>query len=271
MNRTSPAAGGESARPEATLTVDGALLLAWLGPLPLESARAALPRQAGLIAPAKVVLSAHGEGGILAEVIRNGDSGFDTRCAQAAIESARGWLADRAAPPGDESGAVSGAEIEGVLEQLGQEWEAAPEGGYRVHARARDVECRVELRSLQGRLIVTTLPVLMRAGAASREAVQMFALRSNRRLRLARLTVADAGDDLLRVQCDTVLASSACLEQTLATALDAVVGARAETARPLRALCTPRLAEAYLDLVVRQGPGRRASPTMQTRRLECRL
>ena len=225
---------------------------------PAEDVRDALARQGELRAPAKLALLPDGEGALLAEAVPNGDPGEAKRRAVRDLDDAWRWLngsrtrrqpqlpAGRL-PDGDGDGDRD--LVAAVLDELPWPWEECDDERRLIHASERGAECRLELRWRDRHLHVSAQDLVLtaengRVGAA----LASFALGANRRLRLARLTVAPAGGTNLRAQWDAVVPFGAALERTLAMAVAAVIGARAETARPLRALSQPAAAEAYLRL-----------------------
>ncbi len=234
--------------PAPCLAVEPMLITASVGPLPLDCALAGLERQPDLRVPVKFTLSASGVCHLRAEVP---DDGARERCAadaRAALDSALTALAGdvgqraRLAPP------PAAARFGEVLEQLG--WNAAREesGGYRIHGPGVGTATRLMAQPLHaGGVHVTASTLAIRtAGGRSARALALFALEANGRFRLARLTVS-ASDGVARAGWDAVLPAAGVCADSLATAVGALLVARAETERALRALAKAAVADAYLE------------------------
>lgn len=254
---SSSVARGPFAAPK--LRTEPTLVEALVSPLPLALLRAALPRQEELHVPAKLILSERGQGGLLAEVPRLEDRERCEAHACQVIEVALAWLeGDLDVPGPSECASIEPHAIEEALGLLPWSWETREEG-YRIHAIEAFVDCHVEVRASVGQMYVSTPPMALPASEPCVvEALQIFALEANRCLRLARLTATEARDRVVRVLWDAPLPSNVEPNPLLAEAVQAVVGARSETARALRALCEPRVARTYLELrSVREAYGKR--------------
>jgi hypothetical protein len=187
---------------------------------------------------------------VLAEIPRNGDHhGCEMRVREA-IDRALAWLEQKpeAAPEGN--GAVCGSEaIDEVLVGLPWDWERGLDGSYRVNFAEDSVSCRVCVNSIGANwLHVSTSSAVKAQTSRVARALRIFALEASHRIRLARLSVTAVRQGTAAICWDSVLPVAARLDLILPEALAAVVSARAETGRSLRALSQPRIAEAYLSL-----------------------
>lgn len=240
----------KGARPAPKLSIDPFVVEALVAPLPLGLLLRSLPRQPMLVAPAKLVLSCTGEPGVLAEIPRNGDyHGCEMR-ARAAIDRALAWVEREPEGAAEGNGTVSGSEaIDEVLVGLPWDWERGLDGSYRVNFAEDGVSCRVRVNSISASwLHVSTSSAVKVPTSRAARALRIFALEASRRIRLARLSVTAIRQGTAAICWDSVLPVAARLDLTLPEVLAAVVSARAETARSLRALSQPGIAEAYLSL-----------------------
>jgi hypothetical protein len=240
----------KGARPAPKLSVDPIVVEALVAPLPLELLLRSLRRQPTLVAPAKLVLSCAGEPGVLAEIPRNGDHhGCEMRVREA-IDRALAWLEEKPEATAEGNEAVCGSEsIAEALADLPWDWERGLDGSYRVNVAEDAVSCRVRVSSISASwLHVSTSSAVKVQTSRTARALRIFALEASRRVRLARLSVTAVRQGSAAICWDSVLPVAARLDLTLTEALAAVVSARAETARSLRALSQPRIAEAYLSL-----------------------
>jgi hypothetical protein len=250
LKRKVPIAKG--ARPTPKLSVDPFVVKALVSPLPLELVLESLRHQPTLVAPAKLVLSCGGEPGVLAEIPRNGDPrACETRARQAA-DRALVWLEQKPEARAAGSEAVCGSELSAeALADLPWDWEPGEDGSYRVNVAEDGVSCRVCVSSISASwLHVSTSSAVKAQTSRVARALRIFALEASHRIRLARLSVTAVRQGTAAICWDSVLPMAARLDHTLREALEAVVSARAETARSLRALSQPRIAETYLSLRV---------------------
>ena len=219
-------------------------------PIALPSAIAALERQPELAAPVKLIRLRAGDAALMAEIPHALSRTASEDLAFRALETAWHWLAD-----GD-AGAAAGADdamlferVEGVLEELHWSWERLESGGYRIDAEGVEGIYRVRISVLaDGGLRLSTSTTVRASAIEAKHALLHFALESNRRLRLARLSVATSEGGRARAVWDAVLPAALPPERTLIGALEAVVGARVATGRALGALGDPRVARSYLRL-----------------------
>jgi hypothetical protein len=79
-------------------------------------------------------------------------------------------------------------------------------------------------------------------------AMRLLALEANRRLRFARISVSEADGRAMRIVWDAVLPGELADTAAMERAIEALIGARAETLRPLRALGRASIASKYTDL-----------------------
>ena len=86
-------------------------------------------------------------------------------------------------------------------------------------------------------------------------ALVRYALETNRRLRLARLSLGTGGGAAAWVVWDAVIPAELPLAAALREGVGAVTAARALTEAPLRALADPIVADAYLALRTNGRPG----------------
>lgn len=210
------------------------------------SARRALARQAGVEAPVKLALAKDGRLELRAEVLRRG--GRDAaKLARGALDAGRAWLVGAAprhpgaTPPRDE--------LAGGLDELPATWawESDDQDGFHVHASAAGAPLRLAVRSLPGGAQVTVRSAVLAGGDASRTALLHFALESNARLRLARLSLSAEADGPIAVSWEAVVPADALCRDLRDAAL-AVVGANVATAQSLRALGEDAVARHYLAL-----------------------
>lgn len=237
--------------PPPELRAEPTLIEAFAGPIPMEQVRSALSEQAELPAPAKLIVSEHGDGGLLAEIPRIGERSRCEMSAHAAIEAAFAWLRGKVSVPIPASAKgdwLAEGAVEKALERLPWPWEAVDDRTYRIHATDGLADCRVEIHLYEGQLRVSTAPMALRANTPPVvEALQLFALEANRTLRLARLTITEAKETIVRALWDAYLPSTIEPDPALSEIVAAVVCARAETAPALRALRDPRLSFTYLQ------------------------
>jgi hypothetical protein len=220
---------------------DGRIVVARWGPLP-EDARRALARQAELHAPTKLVLSGRGHLELRAEVRRT--RGADAAgLAHGALDLGRAWLAGEPLPGGPEP---DPEDLSSALAELPPvfAWSRG-EDGFRIHATAFGESLRLRVLPVPGGVQVIARSALSTPEPCARDALEHFALETNRRLRLARIGV-DAAGDTTAVSWDRVTPFGVDLAVVLPAAVEAVVRAHAPTRRSLRALCHAEVARTYL-------------------------
>jgi hypothetical protein len=226
-------------------------------PLELPRALGALARQPALAAPAKLVLLQRGEASLMAEIPRAVPRAAGEELVLSALEEGRRWLENGAAAENvaGRSGGGGGGNgmqpesVEQVLGELPWSWMPDESGAYRVDAKGSDGTFRLRITGSPAGGLRLSSSATLRAGAPEvKHALPLFALESNRRIRLARLGIAWSGDERARALWEAVLPAALPPERTLRGALEAVVGARSATARALAALCDARVAGAYLRL-----------------------
>jgi len=137
--------------------------------------------------------------------------------------------------------------LEEALASLPFAWRRLEDGSHRLDVEHEGVLARLGLETRwPGSVRVVATGAVALRGPSALEALAHFALETNRRLRLARLCVARAGDAVASVVWDAVLPGSLDLHAALPAAIEAVAAARALTERSLRALADERLASPYL-------------------------
>lgn len=219
-------------------------------PIALRSAIAALERQPELAAPVKLVALGAGEAALMAEIPRALARAVCEDLARRALEAGWRWLegGDAEASAGGDD-AMLFERVEGALEELRWSWERLEGGGYRVDAEVPEGIYRLRIGALaDGELRLSTSTTVRARTVETKRALLHFALESNRRLRLARLAVAETEGERARAVWDAVLPAVLPPERTLIDAVEAVVDARVATGRALGALGDPRVAHSYLRL-----------------------
>lgn len=243
-------------RPVAKLVSESRVVCALAAPLPVERVTRALVRQPELEVAAKLVVH-DGRGAVLAEVPRSGSTARCESLALRAAERALAWVAS-AQPPAQEAAgpAVDREDVETVLAGLGWDWDSPSGEAWRVHAGDAALACTLELRATGGGVHVETAqPALRLDGAQALRAAQRYALEVSRRLVLARLSVAPTVEGHGRAVWDAFLPGELARADTLLWTIEAVIHARALTARPLHALGQRNVARAFRR--IRAGSGAR--------------
>ena len=234
----------KASHPTPKLRIEPQLVEALAAPLPLELVADHLARQPMLLAPVKLVLSSTGEAGVLAEIQLAADREGSEAHARDAIEHALAWLESESKESPALRGASPAVDLPTVLEALPWEWERHEDGTCHVNVTEDGFSCRVAVETAtEGWLRVSTSSALKLQGGDASRTLPLFALETNARLRIARMSVSDADGGAARVVWDGL-----ALEGALADAVSAVALARCATARALRALCVPQVASAYLKL-----------------------
>jgi len=238
------------------------LVIGSVGPLPLDAGLAALSIQADLPVPVKLAMAPHGVD-LVAEIPRGGgDPLRGETVALAALDTAWRWLAHRGggAPCAPSAVTVDAAWWADSMKRIG--WTAEPLQGDDewIHVRHPAVSWRLLARPLGARTLqLTAGPVgVRRAGARAARAMMLLALEANARLRLARVSVRRHDDSVAEASWDVVLAAPDEPEEWLDAAVEALVIARGETERALRALAAEAVHDAYLrarDHDARNGGG----------------
>jgi hypothetical protein len=253
-----------AARAERRLEIEPDVVVARLAPLAPERALAALRAQPALAAPAKLALAPGGAAELWAEVPRQRDLALARRLASEALDEAANWL-DQTAPltggAREPALAAPGSarlpEVEVALAALAWPRERAADGAFHLYARSGIDAARVRVAEREGGCVVLSTETALRLAAPrALEALAHFALEVNRRLRLARVSVAADGG-AARLVWDAVLPAELPADGALGLLAQALVGARAATLRAFAALNDPRVAESYLR--ARASRARRAS------------
>lgn len=233
-------------RPRPAWEHEPPLVVARSGPVPVADALLALARLPELDAPARPALRPGGGAEWIAELWTEGEPAAAGARAQEALGRARAWLAAPApALPGEPCGADATA-IECALAALAGEgdWRCEGPGRYRAHARVGGDHARLHVRALAGGAVHARTDTVLAAGEPRvRLAMALFALETNRRLRLARLSARPDADGALAVVWDAVCPTAT---SGLPATLHAVAAARAATRHALAALAHPVVAETYL-------------------------
>lgn len=227
------------------------------GPIEWSTALRALPLQARLRLPVKVVRAQDGRGELVAEIPRVLELPDCRKLAEEALDAALDWLAAGCPAPRPRGGrGASGRagrsaerdELEEALSALPWPWESDGEGGYRVRAGWRSRAARLSVRPVgTGALRISTGTALQSRAPETNRAAALFALEAGRRVRFARIAVAEAGA-ALQFEWDAVLPGSLPLARALSPLVEAVLAARSESAPALEALAQSPVARAYLDL-----------------------
>ncbi|MFQ5667695.1 MAG: hypothetical protein ACE5I7_14880 [Candidatus Binatia bacterium] len=258
LGRARRAAAGELASPwvfagsdlRPRLHVEPVLVAATVGPLPLGCVLASLGRQSSLAAPAKLSLSASGEARLVAEIARNGDHPRAGEQAFAALAAALQWLRDGTDcdPNTEVAPQPISPNLDCAIAALGWTAEPAANGQLLIQARGPRVDARIRAQSHRhGAIQLAMAPAAIRvANPRAARALALFALEANSRLRLARLSVTPPVEGMMRAVWDCVLPGELELDHWVESAAEALMVARAETDRPLRALGTTPVADAYL-------------------------
>ncbi len=231
-------------------------------PLPLDSVRMGLPHQLDyFIAPVKFALTAEGSGCAIAEIARVADPHDCEKLAGQALDGLESWI-DRGCPANgearwdrespviarDTADAVD-LEIARSLDEIGWSWEAIGEASYRVHATTGSSSIgRLKIDRIGSSALRVSSESTVRVNdVVAKEALAHFALEANRRLRIARLTVADADDEAMTLVWDAIAPAVLPVSAVLPRLVEAVAFARAETSLVLVALADERIANVYLD------------------------
>lgn len=242
-----------------------------LWPVPAARAVAALARQPGLAAPAKLVRSRAGETGLVGEVPRLAGLADGPGLAERALAAARAWLEGGWLEGGEPSpaGGPAPERVERALAEGPYAFARLAADRWRVDADPDGVVARLEVAAAGPDAVrVVAEGAVALPGPECFGALSAFALAANRRLRLARLSLR-AGAGSARVTWDCVVPVCLPLAEALREALEAVAAARALCAGPLRALANPALAELYLSLRadgVPASPGRESGNGTQPAR-----
>ena len=230
---------------------DPLLVAAVLAPLPLDLAIDGLARLDELPLPAKLVLGEDGRAAMVVEVPREGGRPDPERWVLELLDAALAWLSGDAGR-GDvealQEYASGEHRIEEVIGGLGWRCESAGQGTLSIESEVDGIGCRLRIQPLAGGAIRILRPAtsIRAAGSLGALAMALFALEANRRLRLARLTLAIGGRDVVRVGWDTVLPPETRSERHLVEAVESLALAHGVTNRALRALGTRVVAEAYI-------------------------
>lgn len=205
----------------------------------------ALRRQPALRAPAKIVWNAAAGLALVAEVPRREHLGDTQDEALAALDEGIAWLGCE--DPSNGTTTPSPSLIE-VLKGAGCFPRAADSGPCFADIHLGGSVCRALVAEGPDARVHLSLPAttVRVEGERCAEAAAVFAFEANDRLRLARVSVAPLASDRMRVVWDVVVNGGSYLDRCLPDALEALVVAREETARPLRLLRNHGVADAYL-------------------------
>jgi hypothetical protein len=233
--------------------VDSGALCARVGPIPLEAALSALAWQNDLAAPAKFAISRISHNGstaeILAEIPSVAERFVCEKLADAALDAALVGPLEESGPPDPSQTAFSDEELESALSQLPWGFRQRDAGSYQIDAAPAPGHALRVMLTAQGAALRASTATSVRAGSPEAlRALAYFALESNARLRLARISVREkvgegkAGADIV---WDAV-APGTLPVGAIAPIVEAVVYAQMFTRRSLSVLADPRMAAAYL-------------------------
>ena len=233
---------------------DAEVVEVWVGPRPDAAVHYALPRLPQLAAPAKLAMTSEGGAGWLADVPRALDLHACEKFAGEALDAALDWLNAGCPQPTDrETHTSSVDEVEEVLDSLPWSWEPDGDCAYRIHAAEPQGAARLRVERVSaGGLRVSTTRTMPVPSASAMQALAACTLECNRRLRLARLSVAEVGNGIACITWDGLLPTGIPSRTGLEPIIRAVSFARIESLPVLAALATPAVAQAYLRLRCRE-------------------
>jgi len=228
---------------------EASLVVGTHGPLPVAEAVRALRRQPDLRAAAKLSLTPRGAAELVAEIGDGAPRGLAEQLVGDALDRALDWLAGEETAAGA-ADALPAEALETALAEAaraeGFDWAPQADGGYRVRHPSLDAGARLHVHALAGGARVSSQTTLAAPGEAAPLALACFALETNRRLRLARLSVRPEGERAITLVWDAVLPAGASLDVGLAERLVAVAATRARTRRAAAALLHGAVSDAYL-------------------------
>jgi hypothetical protein len=232
--------------------MDTGALCARVGPVPLEAALSGVAWQTDLVAPAKFAISriSHNDATaeIHAEIPDVAPRSVCEKLADAAIDAA--IVGPVESGPADPSQtAFSDEEIESALSQLAWGFRQRDAGIYQIDAAPAPGHALRVIFTAQGAALRASTATSVRAGTPeAQRALAYFALESNARLRLARISVREKigdGKSGADIVWDAV-APGTLPAGAIVPIVEAVVYAQLYTRRSLSVLANPRVAAAYL-------------------------
>ena len=222
------------------------VLGARIGPVPLPKGLSGVAWQADLAAPAKFAQSRSGEVEILAEVPLVAERRVCEKLADAALDAAILWPEVRSEPRDPSRTVFSDQDVESALSQIPWGFRQKDAGLYQIDAApAPGHAMRVTLAAQGSVLRVSTSTSVRACSPEARRALAIFAMESNRRLRLARIGVAEANEGA-NIVWDAVLPAALPAAAAIAPVVEAVVYAQMLTRRSVSVLADPRVANVYL-------------------------
>jgi hypothetical protein len=215
-------------------------------PIASQAAFAGLGFQPTLGSPAKLAWGAKHGFELMAEVSREGNLHDAEQEARGALDDAMAWLGNGIAATVGPS--MPGARLVEILKGLGCAVRPASNAACFADVRLGSSIHRILVGEMPDTSARLSFPAaILRVEAEEvRYAVELFALEANCRLRLARVSATPVASDRMRLTWDVVVSGGSRLARRLPDAFEALVIARDETARPLRILRSPHVAEAYL-------------------------
>ena len=227
--------------------IESGALCARLGPLSLEAALSGMAWQEELLVPAKFALARGGDAELHAEIPLIADRRMCEKLADAALDAALLGPRGGDEPHESGSGAVSDEDVELALAQGSWGFRQRDAGRYQIDAApAPGHAMRVMLDARHGALRASTRASFRAGSSHVGRALACFGLECNRRLRLARLSVA-VEDGRADIVWDAVLAATLPVAGAIPPLVEAVVHAQLLTRRSLAVLTDPSVAGAYLD------------------------
>lgn len=257
-----------------SLRLEPTLVAAITQPLPLDTTRLGLAHQLDCLAPVKFALTPQGDGCAIAEIPRTANLHDCEKLASQALDGVESWI-DRGFPASGETqaeresqGVALGAagsvdsEIATSLDKIGWSWEEGEGATYRVFVTTASGSIgRVKIQRMgSNALHVSSESTVQVSDVVAMEALAHFALDTNRRLRIARLTVSDADGEAIRLVWDAIAPAELGVSVALPRLIEAVAFARADTSLALVALADECIAALYLDhrFPVQRKPGRQS-------------
>ena len=232
--------------PDRSFRLEHAALCGRFGPLQPTTALSGLARQTQLAAPAKFAISQQGVAEIRAEIPLVAERSVCEKLADAALDAAILWPKVTPEPHDPGHTAFSEDELESALSQIPWGFRQNDVGRYQIDAApAPGHAMRVTLDAEGAALRVSTCSSLRASSPEVHRALAVFALESNSRLRLARISVAES-EEKADIVWDALLPATLPAAGGIPQIVEAVVYAQMFTRRPLSVLTDPRVADAYL-------------------------
>ena len=226
--------------------LEGGALCARLGPLPIAAALDGLSRQSQLSAPAKFALSQKGSAELQTEIPLLAERRLCEKLADAALDAALLMTQADDMPLDEGELAIGPSEVEGALVELPWGFRQTDANRYQIDAApAVDHAMRVSLVGTANNLRASTRTSLRSNSQEAYLALRYFALESNARLRLARISVAER-EDGASIVWDAAVPSQLPAAGAVPAIVEAVVYAQMLTRRSFSALSDARVAAAYL-------------------------